>query len=165
MPPHRVAAGTLDQGRGRRAGGIGAVPIDPDLEAQVRAQQQRVAERWPGQHPHLFPQAKGNAGGQRPLSYFSYRGMLNDWLVLCDIRDEHRKPVHLTSHQWRHTFACRLIYRDVPQDVVRVLLDHESTKMTAHYARITDQTVRRRWEQATKVKHQGCGSTSTSTVH
>jgi hypothetical protein len=48
-----------------------------------------------------------------------------------------------------------LINRDVPQEVIRVLLDHESTQMTAHYARITDQTVRRRWEQATKVNVQG----------
>jgi len=36
-----------------------------------------------------------------------------------------------------------------------VLLDHESTEMTAHYARITDQTVRRRWEAATKVNIRG----------
>ena len=36
-----------------------------------------------------------------------------------------------------------------------MLLDHESTQMTAHYARITDQTVRRRWEQATKVNIKG----------
>ena len=36
-----------------------------------------------------------------------------------------------------------------------MLLDHESTQMTAHYARITDQTVRRRWEQATKVNVKG----------
>ena len=81
--------------------------------------------------------------------------MLNRWLADCDIRDEHGQPVHLTPHQWRHTFACRLINRDVPQEVVRVLLDHESTQMTAHYARITDQTVRRRWEQATKVNIKG----------
>jgi Phage integrase family len=63
--------------------------------------------------------------------------------------------VHLTPHQWRHTFACRLINCDVPQEVVRILLDHESSQMTAHYARITDQTVRRRWEQATKVNVKG----------
>src|SRR4029079_13839760 len=29
------------------------------------------------------------------------------------------------------------------------------TEMTAHYARITDQTVRRQWEKATKVNVQG----------
>ena len=111
-----------------------AVPIDADLEAEIRAHQQRVAQRWPQQHPHLFPQLKGNAGGQRPLSYYSYRWMLNSWLALCEVRDEHGQLVHLTPHQWRHTFACRLINRDVPQEVIRVLLDHQSTQMTAHYA-------------------------------
>ena len=36
--------------------------------------------------------------------------------------------VHLTPHQWRHTFGTRLINRDVPQEVVRVLLDHDSAQ-------------------------------------
>jgi integrase len=132
-----------------------AVPIDEELQAGIRAQQQRVAGRWPGRHPHLFPALKSNAGGQHPVTYYSYRGMLNRWLDICDVRDEHGGPVHLTPHQWRHTFACRLINRDVPQEVVRVLLDHSSTQMTAHYAKITDQTVRRRWEQATRVNTAG----------
>ena len=132
-----------------------AVPIDEELQTEIRAQQTRVAARWPDAHPHLFPALMGNAGGQRAMTYYSYRIMLNRWLVLCDIRDEHCDPVHLTPHQWRHTFASRLINRDVPQEVIRVLLDHESTEMTAHYARITDQTVRRQWEKATKVNVQG----------
>jgi hypothetical protein len=81
--------------------------------------------------------------------------MMKRWLATCDVRDEHGRPVHLTPHQWRHTFATRLINRDVPQEVIRVLLDHESTQMTSHYAKITDKTVRRRWEQATKVNIKG----------
>lgn len=132
-----------------------AVPIDEELQADIRAQQQRVANRWPQAHRHLFPAPTRNAHGQRPLTYYSYRTMLNRWLADCEIRDEHGEPARLTPHQWRHTFACRLINRDVPQEVVRVLLDHESMAMTAHYARITDQTVRRRWEQATKVNING----------
>jgi len=132
-----------------------AVPIDEELETEIRAQQQRVAGRWPDTHPHLFPAINGNANGKRALTYYSYRTMLNNWLADCEIHDEHGQPARLTPHQWRHTFACRLINRDVPQEVVRVLLDHESTQMTAHYARITDQTVRRRWEQATKVNING----------
>lgn len=132
-----------------------AVPIDEQLERDVRDQQARVAGCWPDEHPHLFPALTQNAGGRRAMTYYSYRLLLNKWLQACDIRDEHGDPVHLTPHQWRHTFASRLINRDVPQEVVRVLLDHESTQMTAHYARITDQTVRRRWEQATKVNVQG----------
>jgi integrase len=132
-----------------------AVPIDDELEAEIRAQQHRVTERWPDGCPHLFPKPTGNPQGRRPLTYCSYRLMLGRWLRACDVRDEHDRPVQLTPHQWRHTFATRLINRDVPQEVVRVLLDHESTQMTAHYARITDQTVRRRWEQATKVNIKG----------
>jgi len=132
-----------------------AVPIDEELEAEIRSQQRRVTQRWPDAHPHLFPGRKGNADGRRNLTYYSYRISLNRWLATCDIRDEHGQPARLTPHQWRHTFASRLINRDVPQEVVRVLLDHESTQMTAHYARLTDQTVRRRWEQATKVNING----------
>ena len=132
-----------------------AVPIDDDLQAEILNQQTRVAAQWPNAHPHLFPALNGNAGGQRMMTYYSYRGMLIRWLQICEIHDEHGDPVHLTPHQWRHTFACRLINRDVPQEVIRVLLDHESMEMTAHYARITDQTLRRRWEQATKVNVQG----------
>nr|WP_267313558.1 site-specific integrase [Arthrobacter sp. 260] len=132
-----------------------AVPIDEELETEIHIQQQRVRQRWPDQHPCLFPALIGNAGGQNPMTYYSYRGMLNAWLATCQVNDEHGQPAHLTPHQWRHTFACRLINKDVPQEVIRVLLDHESTQMTAHYARLTDQTVRRRWEEATKVNIKG----------
>ena len=82
-----------------------AVPIDEDLEGEIRAQQRRVAARWPQQHRHLFPAINGNAGGHHPVTYYSYRGMLNYWLTSCDVRDEHGQLAALTPHQWRHTFA------------------------------------------------------------
>jgi integrase len=132
-----------------------AVPVDEELELAIRGHQQRVLERWPKGTGVLFPRPHANASGRLRMSDSSYRQMLRRWLATCDIRDEHGQPVHLTPHQWRHTFACRLINRDVPQEVVRVLLDHESSRMTAHYARITDQTVRRRWEAAMKVNIKG----------
>jgi integrase len=132
-----------------------AVPIDEELQAEIHAQQRRVLQHWPRGNPNLFPRMTANADGSRPLAPDSYRMMMNRWLATCDVRDEHDQPVHLTPHQWRHTFATRLINRDVPQEVIRVLLDHESSEMTSHYAKITDQTVRRRWEAATKVNIKG----------
>jgi myo-inositol catabolism protein IolC len=63
--------------------------------------------------------------------------------------------VHLTPHQWRHTLGTRLINRDVPQEVVRRILDHDSPEMTAHYARLHDTTVRRAWEAARKIDING----------
>ena len=90
-----------------------AVPIDETLEAEIRTQQQRVAARWGQSHPCLFPALRRNPGGQHPMTYYSYRGMLNDWLRACDVRDEHGAAVHLTPHQWRHTFATRLKVRGI----------------------------------------------------
>jgi site-specific recombinase XerD len=132
-----------------------AVPIDEELEAAIGDQQRRVLDQWPDGTTCLFPRERANISGNLPLADGTYRRMLGRWLATCEIRDEHGRPVRLTPHQWRHTFACRLINRDVPQEVVRVLLDHDSHKMTSHYAKITDQTVRRHWEQATKVNING----------
>jgi integrase len=50
----------------------------------------------------------------------------------CDVRDEHGQPARLTPHQWRHTLGTRLINMDVPQEVVRRILDHDSHAMTQH---------------------------------
>jgi integrase len=132
-----------------------AVPIDEELQAAIGDQQRRVLDQWPDHATCLFPRPRANLSGNLPLADGTYRRMLGRWLATCEIRDEHGRPVHLTPHQWRHTFACRLINRDVPQEVVRVLLDHDSHRMTSHYARITDQTVRRHWEQATTVNIKG----------
>lgn len=134
------------------------VPIDEDLEQQIAAQRRRVLDRWPDGTPVLFPQATANPDGRKPLNPSSYRNQLRRWLACCDIRDRpgpQGRPVHLTPHQWRHTFATRLTNRDVPQEVVRVLLDHESLAMTGVYAKLHDQTVRRHWEQARKVNITG----------
>jgi hypothetical protein len=38
---------------------------------------------------------------------------------------------------------------------VRRILDHDSHQMTSHYARLSDTTVRRHWEQARKVNISG----------
>jgi len=54
-----------------------------------------------------------------------------------------------------YRYGTRLINRGVPQEVVRVLLDHSSGEMTAHYARLHDTTVRRHWEAARKVNAKG----------
>ena len=62
--------------------------------------------------------------------------------------------MHLTPHQW-HTLGTVLINRDVPQHVVQKILDHDSPQMTAHYARLSDKTVREHWEKARKVNAEG----------
>jgi integrase len=131
------------------------VPIDEELQQLIAQQQRRVLDRWPSGVPVLFPRPLANPDGQLPIGSGTNRGALYRWIDRCDIRDEHGRPVHLTPHQWRHTLGTRLINHDVPQEVVRRILDHDSHAMTAHYARLHDQTVRRHWEQARKVNAKG----------
>jgi integrase len=131
------------------------VPIDEKLLGQIREQQQRVLQRWPGGVPVLFPRPKANIRGDHTIESQAYRDGLRLWLQHCDIRDEHGHPVQIKPHQWRHTLGTRLINRDVPQEVVRKILDHDSPEMTAHYARLHDTTVRQHWERARKVNASG----------
>jgi integrase len=131
------------------------VPIDDELQAMITAQRQRNSGRWPGGTPGLFPRPHANIGGTRPIAPDTYRSALGRWLERCDIRDDHGEPVHLTPHQWRHTLGTVLINRDVPQHVVQKILDHDSAEMTAHYARLSDKTVREHWEKARKVDAGG----------
>ena len=131
------------------------VPIDEQLQQLIAEQQQRVLQRWPGGVPVLFPRPLANPDGHKPMGSTTYRDALHRWLRLCDIRDEHGRLVHLTPHQWRHSLGTRLINRDVPQEVVRRILDHDSHLMTGHYARLSDTTIRRHWERARKVNAYG----------
>jgi integrase len=130
------------------------VPIDDELLTLIREQQQRILDRYPP-GTVLFPRAHQNPDGRMPVSSTTYRDALDRWLKDCDIQDEHGQPVHLTPHQWRHTLGTVLINRDVPQHVVQKILDHDSPRMTAHYARLSDKTVRDHWEKARKVNAAG----------
>jgi integrase len=130
------------------------VPIDEQLHQLISEQQRRVAvavanPAW------LFPRPTKNLDGAAPVAASTYRLALYRWLTRCDVRDEYGRPVRFTPHQWRHTLGTRLINRDVPQEVVRRILDHDSAQMTAHYARLHDTTVRRHWEAARKVDVTG----------
>jgi hypothetical protein len=80
---------------------------------------------------------------------------LKTWISDCRIVDESGATARVSLHQFRHTLGTRLINNDVPQEVVRKILDHDSAEMTAHYARLHDDTVRRHWERARKVDING----------
>jgi integrase len=131
------------------------VPVDDELEMLIGGQLERNRERWPDGTPVLFPRPNANIDGTRPIGSSTYRDALYRWLDRCDVRDEYGEPVHLKPHQWRHTLGTVLINRDVPQHIVQKILDHDSPLMTAHYARLSDKTVREQWEKARKVNAEG----------
>ena len=130
------------------------VPIDTELAEAIAARRKVLHQKWPGA-PVLFPRVIRNEDGREPVGDHTYRKALHRWLKRCDVRDEHGAPVHVVPHIFRHTLGTRLINRDVPQEVVRRILDHDSHVMTAHYARLSDTTIRRHWEAARKVNING----------
>jgi hypothetical protein len=124
------------------------IPVSQRLVEQIRRQQADAANRFgPEQRRYLLPRPRANPDGDRHFSWDTLRARLARWLADCDIRDAVGRPVHITPHQFRHTLATRLVNNEVPLDTVRRLLDHNSPEMTARYAQIKDQTLRREWER------------------
>jgi integrase len=129
------------------------VPIDDQLATAIGQQAHTVLEQMP-HATHLAP-GPSSRDGRRPRSSGPVTARINAGQQTIGLQDEHGRPFRFTAHQLRHTYGTRLINADVPQEVVRRLLDHESAEMTARYARLNDQTIRRHWERARKVNIHG----------
>lgn len=130
------------------------VPISTALASTIAGQQQWVLAQFPTTE-HLLVREKRNPLGHLHYSTDTFRTRLTRWLAMCEIRDELGRAVHVTPHQWRHTYATRLINGDVSQEIVRRLLDHTTHTMTARYARLSQDTIRAKWEAARKVDIRG----------
>ena len=130
------------------------VPIDDELAAMIEAQQARTRQRFPTTGV-LLPRSSANPDGRLAIPTATFHRQLGLWLETCGVTDELGRPVHVTAHQFRHSYATRLINHDVPQEVVRRLLDHTSHTMTAVYARLADTTIRQQWERAQKINIHG----------
>jgi integrase len=129
-------------------------PIDDPLADAILELQQQVRDQY-SDGPVLFPMVRANHGGTLPISRTAYAKKLDEWIAVCDVRNEAGQPVRVHPHQFRHTYATRMINSGVPQHVVKKLLDHDSDTMTAHYARLSMETIRQEWETGTKVNIGG----------
>jgi len=124
------------------------IPISDRLQEAIGCQQAWLRDRWPTQAPPwLFPRPWRNADGIYPLGGSTLNQRLKRWLADLDVRDAQGQPVKVTSHRFRHTLGTRMINNEVSQPTVQRLLDHSSPAMTARYAHIKDQTLRREWER------------------
>lgn len=130
-------------------------PLSESLATAIEDQRQRVLDHYPQGCRWLFPAISQNLDGSRSVNGSAFRGRLDRWCQKIRLTDERGQPARVTSHQFRHTVATRLINADVPQHVVQELLDHMSPEMTALYARLHNSTIREHWLRATKVNADG----------
>jgi integrase len=123
------------------------IPLSEKAAAAVRDQQAYVRRTWPGGSPWLFPGIMDNADGSKPYSHFVLGAQIRSWEKKIGLHDEAGQPVHVHPHQFRHTYATRLINQGVPQHVIQSLLGQASPRMTARYARLFDKTVRAAFDE------------------
>ena len=122
------------------------VPLSDRAAEAIAVQRASVRERFP-ECEWLFPRRLANRRGQRPMDYEFVWSTLRRWCEELDLRDEHGEPVRPSAHTFRHTYGTTMINRDVDLFAVQSLLDHDSPEMTLRYARMSKETLRRKWEQ------------------
>jgi integrase len=123
------------------------VPISERAAQAIAAQRAWVRERYPADCEWLFPRFQANGLGRQPMGYSFIFATLRRWAEVLDLRDEHGEPVRPSPHAFRHTYATGLVNNDVDLFSVQSLLDHDSPEMTWRYARLSNETLRRKWEQ------------------
>jgi integrase len=131
------------------------VPISTASAEEIRAQQQRVRERFP-QSPWLLPAERANPDGCKHIDAGAIRRRLGDWVTECDIRERLGRPIEFKPHRFRHTIATELINRGMSKTGIQRFLSHESGAMTDVYAHMLDQTLKQEW-LATKERINAAG--------
>jgi len=123
------------------------IPISQRLTEQIRRQQEDLTERFGTAAPLLLARVRANLDGTVAFSAGTLNRRLAEWLERCEVRDATGQPVKVTAHRFRYTVGTRMINNEVPIDTVQRMLDHATPQMTARYATIKDQTLRREWER------------------
>jgi integrase len=122
------------------------VPIS-DLAAAAIRDQQRIAAQENPTSPWLFPRPGKNADGSRHYTTGTFNDRLNRWMRTCEVKDAAGNPVTVSSHQFRHTMATRMLNLGVPQHIVQQMLGHARADTVATYARLSDRTLRREFDR------------------
>lgn len=130
------------------------IPISLELASTIKEQQQAVCKEW-GTHILLFPvpiyiqpiksqapKRKTKKAGEQWIRRTLARH-LDSFAEYYKIVDENGNLWNFTFHQFRHTVATKMINNDVPQYIVQRYLGHESPTMTARYAHIFDQSLKK----------------------
>jgi integrase len=91
------------------------VPIDDELTTMIEAQQARARQQFPTTGV-LLPRGSANPDGRLPIPTATFHHQLGIWIETCGITDELGRPVRVTAHQFRHSYATRLNMRGIASD-------------------------------------------------
>lgn len=123
-----------------------SIPITREVAAIIQQQQREVTEVWGEDFPYLFPAPKPRGRGG-PIKQEPFTRALNRLARKKGIKDRKGQDWHFQSHQFRHTVGTRMVNNNVPHHIIQRFLGHESPEMTARYASIHDETLKREFEK------------------
>ena len=84
----------------------------------------------------------------RRLSAYKLRHGLDTAVTAAGLRGRGDKPLHVTPHQLRHTYATTLVNAGMSLQALMAVLGHVSAEMTLRYASIASPTVRAAYDAA-----------------
>ena len=138
------------------------IPIGPALAEQLRRQEQHLRRTYPDGTDWLLPSPPGRGapgmgkGGRFHILPGSVNELLRSYVRKADIRDRDGHPATwIHAHAFRHHLGTSLVNSNVPLLVIQKLFDHASIEMTARYARLDDETLRREvdcWHERVNIR-------------
>jgi integrase len=138
------------------------IPIGPALAEQLRRQEDYLEATYgPDGTGFLLPSPpegrRGpSRGGGHHLSHSMIRQIVKRYVRKAEIRDgDGRLATWVHPHLFRHHLGTSMVNDGVPLPVIQRVLDHASVEMTAHYARLHDETLRREllcWQERVNIR-------------
>jgi integrase len=141
------------------------LPIPASTADAIRAQQQRVRDRFPHtpvSELKLLPTGWANRDGRRRLTVPALSHAHRDWInslppLLRADGTEYDKD-RIIPYAYRHTYAQRHADAGVPIDVLAELLDHRNLNITRGYYRVGEQRRRAAIDKVTAMQFDRHGN-------
>jgi site-specific recombinase XerD len=131
------------------------LPIPPQLEEQI-IRQGRWLDEERRETKYLLPGKRPPRGGaDKHVAPSSLRRMLDTYIERAGIRGPDGELAHVFPHLFRHHMGTSMVNDGISITVVAKVLDHQSLDMTARYAQIEDETVKRetmRWHERVNIR-------------
>lgn len=124
------------------------IPIDEELAGILAVLIQRSKENSNQENNpegYIFVRYLGARKG-KPYEQQSINKFLNVLAYKKKIVDETGKIFHFKAHQFRHTYAIKMLNGGADILTVQELLAHASPEMTLRYAKLLDETKRKAFE-------------------
>jgi integrase len=133
------------------------LPIPPLLAEQLKRHEAHLADWFP-QTKWLFPSPvhRGAVGGAFHINPSTVAKTIARYVRRAEIRTATGElALDIHPHLFRHHLGTSMVNENIPLTVIADVLDHGSVEMTARYARLHDQTIKRevtRWHERVNIR-------------